>query len=236
MKEKIYIVEDETDILELLCLNLESAGYRTRGFDSALPMLKKLESDPPKLLILDLMLPDMDGFEVCQKLKAEPELSLIPIIMLTARVDLEDRIKGLDFGADDYITKPFDTDELLARVRAVLRRASWEAEKNVLQITPDFKLDFNRFEAFLEQKRLDLTLTEFKIMQILTKRPGWVFSRSQILDLLWGTDKIVIERTVDVHIKNLRDKIGNYASMIKNVRGMGYKFEPQTDETGAENG
>lgn len=236
MKEKIYLVEDEIDILELLCLNLESAGYKVRGFDTALPMLKRLENDPPDLLILDLMLPDMDGFEVCKELKSEPESARIPIIMLTARVDLQDRVKGLDYGADDYITKPFENDELLARVRAVLRRASWEAEKNVLQITPDFKLDFNRFEAFLEQKRLDLTLTEFKILQILTKRPGWVFSRSQILDLLWGTDKIVIERTVDVHIKNLRDKIGIYASMIKNVRGMGYKFEPQTDEPGAENG
>lgn len=236
MKEKIYIVEDEIDILELLCLNLESAGYRARGFDTALSMLKRLDHDPPDLLILDLMLPDMDGFEVCKKLKSEPEHARIPIIMLTARIDLEDKIKGLDYGADDYITKPFENDELQARLRAVLRRASWEAEKNVLQISPDFKLDFNRFEAFLEQKRLDLTLTEFKILQILTKRPGWVFSRSQILDLLWGTDKIVIERTVDVHIKNLRDKIGKYSGMIKNVRGLGYKFEPITEEDGEAHG
>ena len=229
MKDIIYIVEDESDILELLTLTLTGAGYRVRGFERAQSMLQKLAEESPTLLILDLMLPDMDGFDVCVRVKSNPATERIPVIMLTARVDLEDRVKGLEFGADDYITKPFENAELLARIKAVLRRAGWETSKNVLHLSESFVLDFNRFEAFIDGKRLDLTLTEFKILQILSKRPGWVYSRNQILDYLWGTDKIVIERTVDVHIKNLREKIGDYAGMIKNVRGLGYKLESTED-------
>ena len=118
----------------------------------------------------------------------------------------------------------------MARIKAVLRRSGWETSKNVLTITPDFHIDFNKFEVYIKEKRLDLTLTEFKILQLLTQRPGWVYSRSQILDYLWGNDKIVIERTVDVHIRNLREKLGDYAWMIKNIRGMGYKFSPYEEE------
>jgi DNA-binding response OmpR family regulator len=193
-------------------------------------MLEALEEEIPSLIVLDLMLPDMDGMEACKKIKGNPATESIPILMLTARVEVEDRIMGLELGADDYVTKPFDSKELLARVRAILRRASWETAKNELKISEDFKLDFNRYEAFLHGKRVDLTLTEFKILQLLTKRPGWVYSRSQILDYLWGNDKIVIERTVDVHIKNLRDKIEDYSTCIVNVRGVGYKFEPPEEE------
>ncbi len=225
MKNLIYIVEDETDILELVSLKMQSAGFDTRCFERATPMLKKLETETPSLIILDLMLPDMDGLEACSTIKSDPALQNIPILMLTARVEIDDRVKGLEYGADDYVTKPFDSQELIARVKAILRRASWETEKNILKISSDFKLDFNRYEAFLNGKRIDLTLTEFKILQLLTKRPGWVYNRSQILDYLWGNDKIVIERTVDVHIKNLRDKIGAYSAYISNVRGVGYKFQ-----------
>ncbi|MDD2331252.1 MAG: response regulator transcription factor [Candidatus Cloacimonetes bacterium] len=226
MQKMIYILEDEADILELLSLQLSNAGFRTRGFMRAEAMLYSLNQEIPDLIVLDLMLPDLDGLEVCKRLKETPALERIPVVMLTARINIEDRIKGLDYGADDYITKPFDSKELLARINAVLRRSGWETEKNVLLITPEFKLDFNRFEVFMKNKRLDLTLTEFKILQLLTKRPGWVYSRSQILDHLWGTDKIVIERSVDVHVKNLRDKIAPYDKMVVNVRGVGYKFDP----------
>jgi len=222
----IYIVEDESDILELLALKLQSAGYDTRCFTAAQPMLSVLENQIPGLLLLDLMLPDLDGFEVCSRLRQNPAWEKIPIIMLTARVGVEDRISGLELGADDYIAKPFDTGELISRIKAVLRRSEWETAKNILQISTRFLLDFNRYEATLDGRRLDLTLTEFKILQLLTKRPGWVYSRAQILDWLWGNDKIVIERSVDVHIKNLRDKIGDYASSVQNIRGLGYKFEP----------
>jgi len=230
MNNKIYIVEDETDILELLRLLLAQAGYNTEGFTGAKAMLNRLDEQIPDLIILDLMLPDLDGMEACRIIKNKQEWEKIPIIMLTARVDIEDRVKGLEYGADDYITKPFANSELVARIKAVLRRSGWETSKNVLTITPDFHIDFNKFEVYIKEKRLDLTLTEFKILQLLTQRPGWVYSRSQILDYLWGNDKIVIERTVDVHIRNLREKLGDYAWMIKNIRGMGYKFSPYEEE------
>jgi two-component system phosphate regulon response regulator PhoB/two-component system alkaline phosphatase synthesis response regulator PhoP len=225
MQKLIYIVEDEADILELLSLKLGAAGFATACFTEAKPMLSALEKRVPDLILLDLMLPDLDGFDVCARLKGDPSLEKIPVIMLTARVGVEDRVSGLNLGADDYIAKPFETAELIARINAVLRRSEWETSRNVLQVAPDFVLDFNRFEASLDGKRVDLTLTEFKILQLLTKRPGWVYSRSRILDFLWGTDKIVIERSVDVHIKNLRDKIGPYSAWVQNVRGLGYKFE-----------
>jgi len=230
MNNKIYIVEDETDIIELLRLLLAQAGYNTEGFTGAKAMLNRLDEQIPDLIILDLMLPDLDGMEACRIIKNKQEWEKIPIIMLTARVDIEDRVKGLEYGADDYITKPFASSELVARIKAVLRRSGWETSKNVLTITPDFHIDFNKFEVYIKEKRLDLTLTEFKILQLLTQRPGWVYSRSQILDYLWGNDKIVIERTVDVHIRNLREKLGDYAWMIKNIRGMGYKFSPYEEE------
>ena len=230
MNNKIYIVEEETDILELLRLLLAQAGYNTEGFTGAKAMLNRLDEQIPDLIILDLMLPDLDGMEACRIIKNKQEWEKIPIIMLTARVDIEDRVKGLEYGADDYITKPFASSELVARIKAVLRRSGWETSKNVLTITPDFHIDFNKFEVYIKEKRLDLTLTEFKILQLLTQRPGWVYSRSQILDYLWGNDKIVIERTVDVHIRNLREKLGDYAWMIKNIRGMGYKFSPYEEE------
>ncbi|MBW6513225.1 MAG: response regulator [Candidatus Syntrophosphaera sp.] len=230
MKSMIFVIEDEADILELLRLKLEAAEYRTRCFLSARPMLERLEREIPDLIVLDLMLPDIDGLEVCRRIKGNPAWERIPIVMLTARVDIEDRVRGLEYGADDYVTKPFDSSELLARVKAVLRRSGWESSKNVLTINPDFRLDFNSYEAFIKGKRIDLTLTEFKILQLLTKRPEWVFRRDQILDHLWGNDKIVIERTIDVHIRNLREKLGEFASMIKNVRGLGYKFSAAARE------
>jgi len=228
--KKIFIVEDERDILELIRMQLNSAGFTAKGFETALPMLNLLKIEHPDLLILDLMLPDIDGMEVCRQLKNDKATQKIPILMLTARTDLEDKIKGLEYGADDYITKPFETRELIARIKAILRRSDWESDKNVLSITENFIIDFNRYEVWVQGKRLDLTLTEFKILQLLTKRPGWVYNRSKILDYLWGNDKIVIERTIDVHIRNLREKLGNYAYLIKNIRGVGYQFLSEIED------
>lgn len=224
MNKLIYIVEDETDILELISLKLENAGFKTRGFETAAPMLTRLKSEDPDLILLDLMLPDLDGLEVCKILKSDPSTERIPVLMLTARTDLEDKLKGLEYGADDYVIKPFEARELIARIHAVIRRSSWESSKNVLCINPDFLIDFNRYEVIIHEKRADITLTEFKILQMLTKRPGWVYNRAQILDHLWGNDKVVIERTVDVHIRNLREKLGVFAALIKNIRGVGYQF------------
>ena len=160
MQKLIYIVEDETDILELVALKLQAAGYETKCFERATPMLEALKTEKPSLIVLDLMLPDLDGMEACKQIKGDPATESIPILMLTARVEVEDRVQGLELGADDYVTKPFDSKELIARVRAILRRASWETAKNELRITEDFKLDFNRYEAYLYGKRIDLTLTE----------------------------------------------------------------------------
>lgn len=230
MSKQIFVTEDEADILELVRLKLETAGYSTQGFTRAQDMLDRLEQELPELIVLDLMLPDLDGLEACRRIKSNPAWEHVPIIMLTARSDIRDRVKGLEFGADDYVTKPFDTEELLARVKAVLRRSGWESSRNVLNITADFRLDFNRYEAWIRQQKVDLTLTEFKILQLLTRRPGWVYKRGQILDHLWGNDKVVLERTVDVHIRNLREKLGDYAFMVKNIRGLGYKFSPDKPE------
>ena len=231
MSKQIFVTEDEADILELVRLKLETAGYTTRGFTRAQDLLDRLRQELPELILLDLMLPDLDGLEACRRIKSNPAWENVPIIMLTARSDIEDKVRGLEFGADDYITKPFDSKELLARVKAVLRRSGWESSRNVLNINSDFRLDFNRYEAWIRDHRVDLTLTEFKILQLLTRRPGWVFKRSQILDHLWGNDKIVLERTVDVHIRNLREKLGSYAYMVKNIRGLGYKFSSEPDNS-----
>jgi len=226
MSYYVYIVDDEPDILELVDLNLTKAGFLTETFERAEPMLRALAQKAPDLLILDLMLPDADGLELCKKLRSQDKYKKLPIVMLTARVELNDRISGLDFGADDYITKPFEPNELIARVNAVLRRAQWETLNKVLEIEEGLKIDFNKYEVYVNNKKADLTTTEFKILQLLTKRPGWVYNRQQILDFLWGNDKIVIDRTIDVHIKNLREKLGRFGHFIKNIRGVGYKFEP----------
>lgn len=228
MSYLIYIVDDEPDILELVELNLSKAGYLTETFERAEPMVRTLAQKVPDLLILDLMLPDADGLELCKKLREQEKYRKLPIVMLTAKVSLDERIQGLDYGADDYITKPFSPTELIARIKAVLRRAQWETYNKVLNIEQGLKIDFNKFEVYVDDKKADLTLTEFKILQLLTKRPGWVYNRQQILDFLWGNDKIVIDRTVDVHVKHLREKLGRFKDYIRNIRGVGYKFEPDS--------
>lgn len=232
MPKLIYIIDDEPDILELVSLNLQKAGYETKCFERAEALYTALAELKPDLLVLDLMLPDADGMEICARLRKDPDFDKMPIVMLTARVGIEDRIAGLHEGADDYITKPFAAKELVARVQAVLRRIKWQTAVGVYEIAPGLKLDLNRFEAHLDGKRLDLTLTEFKLLQLLTKRPGWVYTRAQMLDYLWGNDKVVIDRTIDVHIKNLRDKIRPWDTCIRPIRGIGYKYV--LEESGEE--
>ena len=226
MKNLIAIVDDELDILDLVAINLEKSGFKTAKFEDASGLLNFLESEIPDLIVLDLMLPDIDGFDVCKNLKKNDSFSSIPIIMLTAKGEETDRILGLEFGADDYIVKPFSPRELVARVKAVLRRSdSKQQEKEVLIVGKILKINTNKFEVFVEDRKIDLTSTEFNLLKLLTKRVGWVYSRNQILDHLWGNDKIVIDRTVDVHIKNLREKLGPAGKFIKNIRSVGYKIE-----------
>lgn len=224
MNELIAVIDDEPDILELVSLHLTKANFKVKGFLNAESFFKFLSSKIPDLIILDLMLPDADGIEICKYLKSSQNFSSIPIIMLTARASETDKVLGLELGADDYVTKPFSPRELVARVKAVLRRKTQNSGKKI-KIGEILLIDLNKFEVFVENKKIDLTPTEFRILKILASKKGWVFTRDQILDHLWGYDKAVLDRTIDVHIKNLREKLGEAAKFIKNVRGVGYKIE-----------
>ncbi|MGB9597461.1 MAG: response regulator [Candidatus Poribacteria bacterium] len=228
MKKLIAIADDEEDILNLVSLYLTKAGYNIESFTDSSSFLSFLEQNEPDLIILDLMLPDADGFEVCKYLKKDEKLANIPIIMLTARDEESDKILGLELGADDYVTKPFSARELVARVKAVLRRQSTkepEPKTDIIKIKDILVMDLNKYEVLVNGEKVDLTPTEFKIAQLLASRKGWVFSRNQILDYLWKEEKYVLDRTIDVHIRNLREKLGEAAKFIKSVRGIGYKLE-----------
>jgi len=223
MSKYIVIVDDEEDIVELVILHLKKSGFEAKGFTEPPALFRSLKNRLPDLIILDLMLPGMDGFEICKQLKKDGRSAAIPIIMLTAKTDETDKILGLELGADDYVTKPFSPKELIARVKAVLRRkgdAALPAEEvEGIRINPE------KFEVLVEGKKVDLTTTEFKILELLCSKKGYVFSRERLLDHLWGQDKIVIDRTIDVHIRNLRAKLGRSGDVIKNIRGVGYKVE-----------
>jgi len=225
MSKLIAIIDDEPDIVELVSINLKKAGFDTRGFANLESFLSFLTKHTPDLVILDLMLPDADGFEICKYLKQKDRLASIPIIMLTAKAEETDKILGLELGADDYVTKPFSPRELVARVKVALRRQTHKEDTKKIDIGRILTIDLEKFEVRVEGKRVDLTTTEFKILQLLSSKQGWVFSRDKILDYLWGREKAVLDRTVDVHVKNLRDKLGAAAAFIKNMRGIGYKLE-----------
>jgi len=220
----IAALDDEADILELLRVSLEKAGYRFEGFLEPEGLFRYLARERPGLILLDLMLPGTDGLEICRQIRRSPDLASIPIIMLTARGDEADKVVGLELGADDYVTKPFSVKELVARIHAVLRRPAGEEGGARIVVGP-LVIDLEKFTVTVGGEKIDLTATEFKILQILASRPGRVFSRDQVLDQLWGSEKAVIDRTVDVHIRNLREKLGPAASLIKNIRGVGYKLE-----------
>jgi len=225
MNELIAVVEDEPDIRDLVSLHLKKEGFQVEGFESARPLFRSLEKRRPALIILDLMLPDMDGLDICRTLKKRDDWASVPIIILTAKSTETDKVLGLELGADDYLTKPFSPKELVARVRAVLRRPGRDAETKTLAAGPDVVLDIDKHEVTANGRKIDLTPAEFKILKLLASHPGRVFSRDQILDDLWGQEKIVVDRTIDVHIRNLREKMGEAASLIKNIRGVGYKLE-----------
>jgi len=226
-KKTVFVVEDEPDILALIAINLQKSGYDVEEYTEAGPMLKTLEKRTPDMIILDLMLPDHDGLDVCKTLKKSDLYSDIPIIMVTAKTEEFDVVLGLELGADDYIPKPFSPRELVARVKAVLRRGKTTAGRTSKQISVGdmVTIDTSKYEVRVQGEKVQLTSTEFMILKMLSEKPGWVYSREKILDLLWGDEKDVFDRTVDVHIKNLRDKLGPAGPLIKNVRGVGYKIE-----------
>jgi two-component system phosphate regulon response regulator PhoB/two-component system alkaline phosphatase synthesis response regulator PhoP len=220
----IAIIDDEVDIVELVSVNLKKYGFKVKEFYDAHSFIAYLEIDLPDLVILDLMLPDVDGLEICKRMRSNSRTEGIPIIMLTARAEEVDKVIGLELGADDYVTKPFSPRELIARVKAVLRRGR-KAASNLIKIGAELIIDLNKYEVLLQGKRIELTTTEFRILKLLAERKGWVYSRNQIMDYLWGEEKAVLDRTIDVHIKNLRTKLGAAGKYIINVRGIGYKIE-----------
>ncbi|MEO0293284.1 MAG: response regulator [candidate division WOR-3 bacterium] len=225
MGKIIVVVDDEVDIVELISVNLGKVGFKVEGFYNAGDFLNFLKKRTPDLIILDLMLPDADGFEVCKYLKSEEKYGNIPIIMVTAKGEEVDKILGLEIGADDYITKPFSTRELIARVKAVLRRFEKEDKFEVIKIGGNVEILPNKYKVIVSGKEIELTSTEFKILVLLAKRKGWVFSRDQILNYLYEGERLVFDRTIDVHIAHLREKLGKYGGFIKSVRGIGYKIE-----------
>ncbi len=226
MTQSIAILDDEADIVQLVSIHLTKAGFQVRGYTKVDELYKGLESSPPNLLILDLMLPGFDGFEICKNLRGDPRYKNLPIIMLTAKDHEVDKVLGLELGADDYVTKPFSPKELAARVKAVLRRRSDAGDEGgIREICEGLVIDTQKFETLLDGVKVELTSTEFKILDLLSRKKGWVYTRQQILNHLWGDDKMVIDRTIDVHIRHLREKLGGAGDCIKNVRGVGYKIE-----------
>jgi len=222
----IAVVDDEPDILELVSLHLKRSNFRVSGFGEAESLYRFLGKELPDLIVLDLMLPDVDGFEICKYLRGQGRFSSIPIIMLTAKTEETDKIVGLELGADDYVTKPFSPRELVARVRAVLRRqGKKDQEVRKMVISGLVTIDIDKHEVEVEGRKIALTATEFRILQLLASRQGRIQSRDQVLSFLWGEEKCVIDRTVDVHIRHLREKLGNASGIIKNVRGVGYRIE-----------
>ncbi len=223
----VLVVDDEEDILNLVEYNLLKNHFEVSCVTTGEEALQHVSQSKPDIIILDLMLPEIDGLEVCRRLKQNEASKDIPIIMLTAKGEEKDVVKGLELGADDYITKPFSPKILIARCNAVLRRTQlWENEDSEEKIKiHEIEIHPGRFQAFIRSELVDLTLTEFRILQLLAKRPGWVFTRNQIIDSIHGSDYPVTDRSVDVQIVGLRKKIGECGNYIETVRGVGYRFK-----------
>ncbi|HPA57659.1 MAG TPA: response regulator transcription factor [bacterium] len=227
-RERILLVDDEEDILNLVKYNLERDGYKVETVTTGEAAVRAARENVPDLILLDLMLPGMDGFDVCRILKNDKNVMKTPIVMLTAKGEDSDIVAGLELGADDYITKPFSPRVLIARVKAVLRRDSKVKEgKSPLIKVDEMEIDTVRHRVAVSGESIDLTATEFDILVYLARRPGWVFTRSQIINGVKGDDYPVTDRSVDVQILNLRKKLGDAGVNIETVRGVGYRFKDQ---------
>ena len=227
--EKILVVDDEEHIAELINYNLTNNGYKVIIANNGIDAVKVAIEEKPSLILLDLMIPGKDGYDVCKEIRSNSEIRNTPIIMLTAKSEEFDKRLGLEIGADDYITNPFSVRELLARVKAVLRRVSIvEPENNILTFG-DLVADFDKREILIKDKKLDLTLKEFELLEILIRNKGKILTRDTLLDKIWGYEYIGETRTVDVHIRYLRKKIeadDKNPKFIETIRGVGYRFNP----------
>ncbi|MHB8522766.1 MAG: response regulator [Limisphaerales bacterium] len=224
MKPKILVIDDEPDAVELIEFNLKAAGYRTASAADGAEALRQARSLLPDLILLDLMLPEIDGLEVCKLLRRDPATAAIPIIMLTAKAAEIDRVLGLELGADDYVTKPFSPRELLLRVKNLLRRRAAEATPGDRCQAGELSIDLPRHRVTVRGRPVELTATEFKLLTLLVQRRGRVQSREQLLRDVWGYDHLIDTRTVDTHMRRLRDKLGSAAKHLDTVRGVGYRF------------
>ena len=222
---KITIIEDEEDIRHLLFYNLEKEGYSVSGYESGEDGLAGVRENMPDLVLLDLMLPGIDGMEVCRKLKQDATTRDIPVIIISAKGEETDIISGLELGADDYLSKPFSTKILLARIRTVLRRValSLPDKEDIIEVD-DLLMDPKKFTATLAGKTIELTAGDFRLLHFLASHRGWVFTRYQIVDAVRGEGYVVTERAIDVQVAGLRKKLGDYGSYIETVRGVGYRF------------
>ncbi len=227
MPKRIAIVEDEAELASLIDYNLTRHGYETQVLNGSKGTLKALEQHKPDLVVLDVMLPDTDGFELCRQIRQSAVLSRTPVVFLTARSDEVDRVLGLEIGGDDYMTKPFSPRELIARVKAHLRREEMDVEPAAVEIGP-FRLDRTGRRVFLAGRELELTSTEFNLLEFFVTHPGRAYSRNQLLESVWGEMRNVTPRTVDVHVRRLREQIEEQPDSpryLTTVRGFGYRFE-----------
>ena len=227
-RQQILVVDDEEDIRELVEFNLTRNGYAVNCVETGEQALKAIAAHPPDLVLLDLMLPGCDGLTVCREIKANPRTKHVPVIMLTAKGEEADVVTGLEVGADDYMAKPFSPRVLLARVRAVLRRKHAPADGSHEPVKHGpLTIHPGRFEVLCSGKPVDLTRTEFGILHLLTRQPGWVYTRSQIVNQCQGENAVVTDRSVDVHIVSIRRKLGAAGAWIETVRGVGYRLKDE---------
>jgi len=220
----ILLVDDEQDILEFVSYNLKKEGYNVATASSGIEALEKVKKQVPHLILLDVMMPEMDGIETCDRLRKLPDLNNTMIAFLTARGEDYSQVAGFDAGADDYITKPIKPKVLISRLKALLRRqSSGQSELDVKLEFGDLIIDTDQYSVSLKGEKIDLPRKEFELLSLLTSRPGKVFPREEIMDRIWGNDVVVGDRTIDVHIRKLREKLGS--DKIKTIKGVGYKFE-----------
>jgi len=224
MSERVLVVDDEPDILDLVRLNLTQAGYQVDTAKTGQEAIDCARRNPPALVVLDLMLPDRSGTDVCRELRADATLSETPVIMLTAKTEEVDRVVGFELGADDYVTKPFSPRELVLRVKAVLRRGRGAEERPRRLSHGALDLDVERHRCSVDGAVIDLTAKEFGLLTALMSRPGRVMTRERLLDEVWGSDISVTLRTIDTHLKRLREKLGDAGALIDTIRGVGYRF------------
>jgi two-component system alkaline phosphatase synthesis response regulator PhoP len=220
----IYIVEDDINIREIESFALQNSGYDIKDFSNAKDFYQAVKERKPDLILLDIMLPDEDGMEILQKLRKNPETKRLPIIMVTAKTTELDRVRGLDSGADDYIIKPFGVMELISRVKALLRRSMGEMQEKILEID-EILMDEEKHQVFVDGKPCELTYKEYELLRLLMQNRGIVLSRDVIMDRIWDISCDVESRTLDVHLKTLRSKLGDAARHIKTIRNVGYRME-----------